>query len=377
MSKAVGIVGTNGHANRVSFQDTPQALAVVGHNTGNLFFQYAITNAFTDDKAHVGSDVSWDPAEARERFRVLVVPSANFIRENFDPVDFINYLEKTQLPLVFIGLGVQADSYDKREFDLSPSIRKLIGLLKERSVTVGVRGEYSAQVLADMGVTNTQVTGCPTNFVNRDPNFGEKLKEKWAREPVLVATTGDEPWPKNLKKRDAERRLIEMTMANGGAYVVQSVAPFVEAVRDGNPYQSTRVAETRLTALRNSLAPKMSLVEFRRFIGSYVRLYFDIDQWMEDASRYDLSVGLRLHGNMVAFQAGCPSIWIYHDSRTQELCKTMALPALSVEDFLATGNPQELKDKVNADFDHYIANRAVLYERYTGILREAGLTVRT
>lgn len=376
VSKSLAFIGTTGRVPGCSFLDTGELLSRVGANTGNLVFQYAVASSIRDRLEVLGLDLPWNPAQVRERCRALVVPAANFVRENFDLTGFVDFIDKTQLPIVMLGLGAQADSYEKRAFDLHPSIRRLLALLKERAPLVGVRGPYTAEVMASLGVHNTQVIGCPSNFLNPDDSLPDRLAGKWNQEPDVVATTGDEPWPKNTLKRDAERRLIELTLAHGGMYVQQSVDPFVRALRNRNPYQTQGVELELVDGLRRSLAPMLSLREFQGFLASRVRLYFDVDQWLEDASRFSLSIGLRLHGNMVPFQSGCPAVWVHHDARTKELAETMALPHLSLEEFLASNTLAEIRSRVNFDMALYASTRRALRGAYCQVLDRADVPHR-
>ena len=82
--KKVGVVGTHGRIDRCSFLDTEELLRKVGANTGNLLFQYAVCNLLDEDYVVVGEDLPWDVKTVQDQCRVLVIPSANFVRENFD-----------------------------------------------------------------------------------------------------------------------------------------------------------------------------------------------------------------------------------------------------------------------------------------------------
>jgi hypothetical protein len=194
------------------------------------------------------------------------------------------------------------------------------------------------------------------------------LEAKWNAKTIVISTTGDEPWPKNTMKRDAERKLVSFSVEYGGIYVQQSVEPFVQVLRSRNPYQSALVEDRIIDSLRGALAPKMSQQEFVRFLSAQVRIYYDVDQWLEDAARFDLSIGLRLHGNMVAFQSGCPAVWIHHDARTQELAETMALPSMDLKEFNSAPDLQAVKNRVNFDMNHYAQTRITLLARYIEIL---------
>jgi hypothetical protein len=365
--KKVGVVGTYGRIDGCSFMSTDQLLNKVGQNTGNLLFQYAVANAVDEDKIIIGQDIPWDVKLVKETCRVIVIPSANFIRENFDFSSFVNFLEKTELPLVFLGLGAQAKNYEQTDFDFHPSIIKLLNLVKERCKIAGLRGEFTQRLLEKFGVTNTEIIGCPTNFINKDPDFVTKLEDKWKKPVFSFIATGDEPWPKDPFKRDAERQMIDWVNKGYGLFLQQSVEPFIKYARQNNPYQNAEVPAHHEASLRKTLAPDMTDEEFRGFIATKLRLYYSIDQWMEDSARMDFSIGLRLHGNMAAWQAGTPAIWVYHDSRTRELAETMALPHISHMDFLNYNNIDELKTAIEPNFTKYLKKRLILLEKYNDI----------
>ena len=365
MSNKIGLLGTDGSIRSSYSMNSLNFLNSVGANTGNLFFQYAVFNEIAEEVCIVGKDIPWDHNLVRENCRILVIPSANFIRENFDLTGYVNFPEKCNLPLLFLGIGVQANDFNKKDFNLHPSILKLIDLIKSKSICVGVRGAYSAEILSGYGVTNISIIGCPSNFVNKDPLLAEKLESKWKSESIAITTTGDEPWPILKNKKDAEQKLFSIAFNSRGLYVQQSVEPLVKAVRANNIYcDSDANSLIGIEKLRLALAPSIDINSFRNFLVSSVRLYISVDQWMEDMSRFDLSLGLRLHGNMVPFQAGCPSIWMHHDARTRELIETMSLPSLSIEKFLKCKDIFEIKAEVNADFSKYYTKRNYLYEEY-------------
>ncbi|RDV26571.1 polysaccharide pyruvyl transferase family protein [Alteromonas aestuariivivens] len=371
--KKVGIVGTRGRIDGCSYLDTDELLHKVGANTGNLLFQYAVCNLVDEDYVVIGEDIPWDIELIKRECRILVIPSANFVRENFDFTGFVDFLDKTGLPLTFLGLGAQAHSYDQKEFDFHPSIVKLLRLLNERCTSVSLRGEFTNRLLKQYGVHNGVVTGCPTNFINRDPNFTQKLANSWERPIFSFMATGDEPWPKDLAKRDAERKMIEWVAKGNGLFLQQSVAPFIKYARQGNQYQTGLIPEHHENSLKNSLAPWMSNEEFRAFIATRMRIYYCVDQWLEDSARVDFSIGLRLHGNMAAWQSGTPAIWVYHDSRTRELAETMALPHISVEKFLNCDSIEHLRSSVGFSKEIYEGTRQTLKQNLIHVLENAGI----
>ena len=331
---AVGIVGTKGHVDNVYAMSTAQAMKAVGNNTGNLVFQHAVYHQVKEEKYIIGQDLPWNMSLIRERCRVIVVPSANHIRENLDLTTFVDFLERVQLPLVFVGLGAQAADYDQKEIHLHQSILRLLALANERSKTLSIRGEYTARRLEGLGITNFKITGCPSNFINLDPDLADKIAAKMKLPMRSFMTHGDEPWPQTKEKQDVEKLLATWTMQGAAMQVQQSVPAFMDFIRRGNPYGAADIPEQREEALRSALMPTASMDQFRDYLAAKLRVYFSVSQWMEDSAKYDFSIGLRLHGNMVAWQSAVPSLWLYHDSRTRELAEAMAVPHMNYTDFL-------------------------------------------
>lgn len=60
---------------------------------------------------------------------------------------------------------------------------------------------------------------------------------------------------------------------------------------------------------------------------------------------------MRFHGNMIAAINGNPSIWITHDSRTRELCETISLPSVDIENIRDYSSLEEIIDSLKGKFD--------------------------
>ena len=357
--------------------DTTTAMQRAGQNCGNLMFQYAVYNLIDEPRLVVGQDIPWTPEMLSESCRVLVIPSANFLRENFDFTGMVDFLERSNLPLVFIGLGAQADDFGKTRFDFHPSILRLIDLIKERSEKVSVRGEFTAQVLESFGITDIEITGCPSNLINPAPDFADMIERKLKKPMRYFITHADEPWPKNPRKNLVERRLVKWTLSGRGIMVQQSVPEEIKYLRQNNPFSTERVSDNFEASLTQALMPERTVEDLREFVAMKLRTYYSADQWMEDSSKFDFSVGLRLHGNMAAWQSGTPALWITHDSRTQELVETMALPNIGMEDFLE--NCETVEDawkRIDFDPAFYADRRGELRQRVDSVFDAAGIRTR-
>lgn len=367
--KGIGLTGTKGHVENIYNKTTAQAMAAVGGNTGNLMFHHAAYHMITETKYVIGEDLPWDMGTIRKHCRAIVVPAANHIREDLDLTTFVQFLERVELPLIFLGLGAQADNIDKSHFDLHPSIVKLLDLIKERSKMVSIRGDFTARVLDSFGITNVEVTGCPSNFLNPDPLLPDKIAAKLQGTMKSFITHGDEPWPKVREKQAVEKVLATWTMSGAAMQCQQSVPSFMEFIRRNNPYGGAVVPEPREEALRKALMPTATIHQFREYLAAKLKVHFSVSQWMEDCSKFDFSIGLRLHGNMAAWQAGVPALWLHHDARTRELASVMAVPNMNYVEFLEKCKTiEDAWNCVQFDKEVYRSQRKLLAGRMAKVL---------
>ena len=142
-------------------RDTEARLAETGGNTGNQLIATGLLRSFK------WSDLEWDhsiePEAIEEEFDVIVVPAANFLISTIDHEGMATFLDKVELPCVTVGLGAQSASYRAR-VPLKPGTERLVRILAERTEVLGVRGDFTASVLDDLGIHNHEVTGCPSFF---------------------------------------------------------------------------------------------------------------------------------------------------------------------------------------------------------------------
>lgn len=92
----------------------------IGLNTGNFMFTNAVFRQIDGELSHIG--FSFDPKHINEHFDALVIPAANWINERTDWTWLVDLLEKVDIPVITIGIGLQADSMDISMF-ASPNRR--------------------------------------------------------------------------------------------------------------------------------------------------------------------------------------------------------------------------------------------------------------
>jgi hypothetical protein len=350
---------------------TAQALEVcAGRNTGNLAFRHAVAEHIASAKVHVpwGAEPGW----VRSQCDLLVIPSSNQANPEADFSHRAAFLEAVDLPCLAVGLGAQAPDL-AADVALPGGTLRYLRILSQRSRQIGVRGDYTAAVLARVGVRNTVVIGCPSHFINPLPTLGAVIEQKLRGGGFkrLVVTASD----LRLAHRRIERTLFAWLLAREGAYVCQSHPCLVALARN----RLDEVTTTEVDQIRRYLQPRAVRLRPRsRFLAlarQRFRVFFDAGAWLEFLTAFDLAIGARIHGNLLAVQAGIPGICIHHDARTEELCRTIALPNLSVRDFLSACRPGDLVELTAFDGGGFDRSRAALAREYRNLLVGSGVEV--
>lgn len=345
-----------------------------GLNLGNLVFRRALQNLVDLSEAAAVDYSGALQACDRRRPERLIVSAANWLsvganaeRDN----DFRRRLfAQAECPITVFGLGVQWSGVGKPR--LGPLTLGLARLLSERSAVIGVRDDLTREVLGDAGIGNVVVAGCPSNFLNLDPGLGSLLK---ARARRLF----------DLPRRQLRLHLTESSGGHAASSAVR--AAILALLRDGSAFHVVQSPEllgfllgetARLPTSYSAHAEHLGLAESD--LGALVRdrsLHFSsVDAWMDFARTCDLSAGMRIHGTMVALQAGVPSLLVAHDSRTDGLGRTMGLPRIAPEDFvpLARAGFSGVAEVLTGPLANYGARRRLLAAQMLQVVQRNGLT---
>lgn len=358
--KPVAYAGSFGTVPASGFLGTEEAFAKTGRNTGNLAFHAALAGCIAEPCIAVG--FRFDPATIRETYRAICIPAANFLYSRFDFSDLAGRLEKAGLPVVIAGLGAQAGR-SVEEVKLKPGTERLLRVLAEHCRTIAVRGDFTAQVLEHYGVTNYEVLGCPSNFLNPDPGLGQGIAqrlagpmERWAFVPTFYDR-----------------------LANFEMRLFRRISPMVEEIICQEPLAAVALARgDRDEALEawfdgpgfQKYVPKPDRTAFRHRLRSY----FGVEPWIEAYRRLDVVVGTRIHGVNLGWQSGRPALIFPHDLRTRELAEIMGLPVMATTDAGRETIAKDIVDTIGPYAERFDAVRASLATRFGAMLERAGLT---
>ncbi len=366
--KRAGIVGFYQHEN-TSDLPTAEVVKKITQNVGNLMFRYAVCK---DVGEFVPLTTSMDPAEVREKVDIIIMPMANNVNPFFNMGYLAKFVEQCDLPTIVVGLGAQAKLGVNTIKELPDGSKRFLSIIKERSTQIGVRGEFTASILNELGVDNTVVMGCPSNFINKSSNLGEKLKKELdyfkANEANRVAVYS-QLGRKNFEEANlaTEKMLFDLVKENTYHYVHNFPSEIIEYSRS-NKTTSQRWKRN----FAKLLAPELTLETFDTVFRQRSMAFTSIESWMEFSYSCDVSIGKRVHGCINTIQAGTFGILIVHDERTKELAQTIGLPYLFADDMNTTefSSIQSFLEHCVFDANEYDEKRQVLYSRYRKIFDE-------
>jgi hypothetical protein len=293
----------------------------------------------------------------------LVLSMSNFISPSTDLGEVARFMEAKKVArVVMVGAGAQAEGYGD-SVELTPGTRRFLALLSERSASIGVRGDFTADVLNKMGIKNVDVIGCPSMFYSLDPAF---QVHRQATPPARIRTafhctpTG--------YYRDSIAQLISFGVQHCDAYIAQSENYLLGLVSD----EAEHVKNTEFF-FHYYNDGSLSHTALREWFRAHTHWFFSLDAWLDFMRDFDFAMGSRFHGNMAALQRGVPALSMVFDTRTRELCEYLNLPHIHLKDFSPTTSLQALYEA--ADFSLFNATYPAKYRAYRAFLLKNGLDV--
>lgn len=367
----VAILGGRGYVRRFLGKDIDELLNEVGENTGNLVFQRAASILVDDEQLFVGpgADIHSDLSRLHSECKAVIFPAANHIDLRNDLRALSRWLSGMNRPVVVLGIGTQASDSSAAsleqlvsKFALDEGFRELMITFRSANVFVGVRGTFTQSLLNRFDVPAV-VTGCPSFLMNSNVTLGKLIERRFARikahlaeeRDFNLAVTSISPWA-DEPEMAIECRLITWLHDRGGIYVQQSGG--VNAMRLATRrFASSQELANVVAWYRGRLGAGLSTVAFDRLISEDMTTFFSVDAWRDALATCDLSLGTRYHGNALAMQCGVPSITVIHDSRTEELCESTAMPSVSKVRVMECKGLPELVDGINFDGSNYDKQR--------------------
>jgi len=235
------------------------------------------------------------------------------------------FIEKLTIPFTSISESVQSTGYDysaSLHKELSPKVIRYLHTIADHSVVVGTRGEYSADILKRLGISNVEPVGCLSLYLN-GPQLSPKLAMKRPFSEVEKVTVAYSNYQNNKQSRIKD--ILQLAIDNGCHYVEQSFNLLVKALYYPGMIDAFDVHQA--TQFYLGLNQIQQLFEQNK-----VHYFTNYSIWKDFLGEMDFVFGARMHGLTPAIHAGVPALFIAHDARVREMCEFFDLPFIAEQD---------------------------------------------
>jgi hypothetical protein len=263
-------------------------------------------------------------AALNENYEYICLRASNYIHEQMNWGYLKEWLEVVRLPVVCLGVGAQAS--EERRIELPAEGRRVWHAIADRAPSVGVRGTFSASVLADNGVKNIDIVGCPTIFRSLAPVL--YLRHKTIDEIERVAfslrrETGDN-YTNNVDEFLETQKKLIVRLNRRFSLVVTAHGEVEEKIYYYN--DSARLREARRKLIDSNWFDPMFGRELEKIYA--MQLFFTpvVSHYDELARSMDVTIGYRVHGILPALAMGTPGVLLRYDARSAELAQTLRVP---------------------------------------------------
>ena len=163
-----------------------------------------------------------------------------------------------------------------------------------------------------------------------------------------------------------ERNLVELAVQNGYQTFGQE-HPVENAILRGD--ESGLDAEWPWGVLFSRTS--VTREAFVAYIKETYRHHYELETWSPAMKEFRFSFGSRFHGNMVAMHAGVPSLWVAHDTRTEDLTSHLRLPSIALDEAMSFKHTEQFIER--ADYSEFLKAYPHNYRRLSDFLERAGL----
>jgi hypothetical protein len=284
--------------------------------------------------------------EINASFDICVFTCANLLRGGLSADAEALVVGNLKMPIVMLGIGIQSRANLKSS--LPQGTRDLLGVLKQKEHYFLTRGEEAAGFLRDEGFSYVRPVGCPSVYFMphnvRRALSGLRHVRIGEAKTVFSGYLGAD--------LDSIDDVNALASPDATAFYVIQDEPLhfdmqIEPNGDGRVYNS---ASGEL--IGNNTFKGADRLERRLKLHAF----FDTNQWRAWTSTMDFSFGRRFHGNIIALQAGVPSLMVAVDDRMREMLDFVGLPRIDK----ALLDSASKRSEIVADFLARIDTAAVI-----------------
>lgn len=302
------------------------------HNIGDAFVFDSSLKLLKYDRLETLTIREFNPAEVdrlRDEFDYVVLRGSNYIHGEMDWEMAEQVLRRLGLPVLAFGIGAQAPVDGK--LVLSDATKNVLRLIAGSTTSVGVRGAYTAEVLEDIGISNTRIIGCPTAFRHNDPGLRITLPEidRIRKVGLTVRREVSPAYARDIRQYlTFHRDLIKSVAARFDTVLMAQGELEEKKLVLGTPVQKDQA----ISSLReNAWVGEWYLDDDIECLYRNSMFYSDVvADYDACVKACDLVLGYRLHGNLMALANGVPALYFTYDSRTREFAETFRIPSFDV-----------------------------------------------
>jgi len=263
-----------------------------------------------------------------------IVRGSTYLHKNFDFKAANKTLDSIDAPLAIVGLGAQSPVLDPTFMDGHQDALDFISRLNEKSQSISVRGEFTANVVERLGGKNIRVTGCPSLFYELNCPTVEvpqllRLPQRSLGLSIHSGLMSNIYCHSPKEARRLHGLAIDWAIRNSSKVsVFEQGVPLEYSIAD----QTLKFEERREAArivIERIEAEELFLPE--DLMARMVSVK-SIEEWLAKARDVDAIIGFRFHGNMVALLQGKPCFYYTYDSRLKEFCDIYRLPYRDVKE---------------------------------------------
>ncbi len=332
-------------------------------NTGDIAYTLAGT-LLAAGKNHTAWNFSASAEIVNEHFSHVVfflpcrIAEPPFHLDGYPYAMVTEFIENLKIPFTSVTESIQSSSFEyQSDFHkrLAPEVVRYLKVMADKSQIVGTRGEYSAEVLNKLGITNVEPVGCPSLFINGPALNASLLDKKPFRDLKNIAVTYS-----NYQMGECSliRDILSLAVAHDYYYVEQSSNLVPKLLY--YPHKIEAADFLKAHQWYGGLDQLRAL-----FNQNKIRYFTNYQNWKDFLSQMDFVFGARMHGHTPALQSGVPAYFISHDSRTREMFELFKLPFASEHSFSGTGfNAEDIYERTD-----YHETVKVYPERYRNFIR--------
>lgn len=338
---------------------------VIGNNNGNMLYAFSVIRTIMKDEDYI-IDADHYLHEAykslddeieyiNSTYDMYVLPLANAFRYKyrFALSRLTDFIERIKIPVVVIGVGVgNVEDVETNKDKITAFVKAAL----DKSAIIGVRGEDTVAALSQLGFREgKEITaiGCPSAYT-----FGPTIKvrePKYGRFDKILFND-------NVRAKNQVHRFLYSTMTKKrNAWYLPQMMEELRELYVGIPTDSVNDPP--------EIFP--STIDHPYFKRGHSLFFLNIPTWLDFASDAGISIGPRMHGNVIPVLAGTPSLFIAIDSRMQDMVKYHHYPYILQKEINKKTTLESLVEKM--DYSEFYKHQQANFDHYLDFLRMNGV----